>query len=226
MERIVNKFNRKIFSLVLSLSATLAAVTSASAGIITEEWSAVLTSADRNNLPEGELYTWQVTYDDTDTVAYVTHDGNDGLFNTSDDFIVTSINASSRYPIYGNIIDSTIGSVIDALKLDIASSIAPSDQLSFWNKNTSHHNSSYSKGNSRYVEWSIDDADFRMTHDSFDYASFSYYYSLNGVNQYSTLFFNNLTLNSVSQVPEPTSAIILLTAIAGLARQKYYKKEK
>jgi len=218
--------NRNIFSLIISLSVTLAAMTSANAGIITEEWSAILTSADRNNLPEGELYTWQVTYDDTDTVAYVTHDGNDGLFNTSDDFIVTSINASSRYPIYGNIIDSTIGSVIDELKLDIANSLAPSDELSFWNKYNSHHNSSYSKGDSRNVEWSIDDADFRMVHDSFDYASFSYYYSLNSVNQYSTLFFNNLTLNSVTQVPEPTNAIILLTAIAGLARQKYYKKAK
>jgi len=222
----MNMLNRNIFSLIISLSVTLAAMTSANAGIITEEWSAILTSADRNNLPEGELYTWQVTYDDTDTVAYVTHDGNDGLFNTSDDFIVTSINASSRYPIYGNIIDSTIGSVIDELKLDIANSLAPSDELSFWNKYNSHHNSNYSKGDSRNVEWSIDDADFRMVHDSFDYASFSYYYSLNSVNQYSTLFFNNLTLNSVTQVPEPTNAIILLTAIAGLARQKYYKKAK
>lgn len=224
MEKIVNKLNRKFFSIIISLSITLTAITSANAGIITEEWSAILTSADRNNLPEGEVYTWQVTYDDSATVAYVTHDGDDGLFNTSDDFIVTSINASSRYPIYGNIIDSTIGSVIEELKLDIANSLAPSDELGFWNKNTSHHNSSYSKGNSRYVEWSIDDADFRMIHDSSDYANFSYYYVLNGENQYSTLFFNNLTLNSVSQVPEPTSAIILLTALACLVRQKYYQK--
>jgi len=223
MERKVNKLNRNIFSLIISLSVTLAAITSASAGIITEEWSAILNSADRNNLPEGELYTWQVTYDDSATVAYVTHDGDDGLFKTSDDFIITSINASSRYPIYGNIIDSTIGSVIDELRLNIASSLAPSDELGFWNKYDSHHNSSYSNGDSRNVEWSIDDANFRMTHDSIDYASFSYYYTLNGVNQYSTLFFNNLTLNSVTQVPEPTSGIILLTALAGLARQKYYK---
>ncbi|KGJ91688.1 hypothetical protein [Colwellia psychrerythraea] len=220
----MNKLNRKIFSLIISLSVTLAAITSANAGIITEEWSAILTSADRNNLPEGELYTWQVTYDDSATVAYVSSDGVDQLYNTADDFIITSINASSRYPIYGNIIDSTIGSVIDELRRDIASSLAPSDELSFWNKNNSHHNSSYSKGNSRNVEWSIDDADFRMVHDSFDYASFNYYYALNGVNKYSTLFFNNLTLNSVSQIPEPTSAIILLTALAGLARQRYYKK--
>lgn len=224
MEIKVTKLVRKFITLIVSVSVMLAGITSANAGIITEEWSAILTSADRNNLPEGELYTWQVTYDDSATVAYVSSDGADQLFNTADDFIITSINASSRYPIYGNIIDSSISSIIDELRLDIASSLAPNDELSFWNKYDSHHNSSYSNGDSRNVEWSIDDANFRMVHDSFDYASFNYYYALNGVNKYSTLFFNNLTLNSVTQVPEPTSAIILLTALAGLARQRYYKK--
>lgn len=196
----------------------------AHAGLITEEWSAILTSTDNNNLPEGELYTWQVTYDNSATVAYVSSDGADTLYNTADDFIITSINASNRYHVYGNIIDSTITSVIDLLKADIASSLAPSDDLSFWNKNNSHHNTTYSKGNSRNVEWSIDDADFRMTHDSFDYASFTYYYALNGTNKSSNLFFNNLTLNSVTHVPEPTSAILFMAAIAILIRSRHVKK--
>lgn len=196
----------------------------ANAGIITEEWSAILTSADHNNLPEGEIYTWQVTYDDSSTVAYVSSDGADSLYNTTDDFIITSINASSRYPVYGNIIDSTIDSIIDELRLDITSSLAPSDELNFWNKYNSHHNSTYYKGDNRNVEWSIDDASFRMVHDSFDYASFSYYYSLNGVDKTSTLFFNNLTLNSVTQVPEPTSAILFMAAIACLIRSRHTKK--
>jgi len=225
MERRVNKLSRNFFNLIISLSVTLVAITSANAGIITEEWSAVLTSADRNNLPEGELYTWQVTYDDSDTLAYVSSDGADQLYNTADDFIITSINASSRYPIYGNIIDSTIGSIIDELRLDIANSLTPSDELGFWNKYDSHHNSSYSNGDSRNVEWSIDDANFRMVHDSFDYASFSYYYTLNDVNTYSTLFFNNLTLNSVTQVPEPASALLLLLLSLGFfARTRKLKK--
>jgi len=196
----------------------------ANAGIITEKWSAILTSADNNNLPEGELYTWQVTYDDSATVAYVSSDGADNLYNTADDFIITSINSSNRYPLYGNIIDSTIGSIIDELRLDIASSLAPSDVLSFWNKYNSHHNSLYGKNISRNLEWSIDDASFRMVHDSFDYASFSYYYSLNGANKTSTLFFNNLTLNSVTQIPEPTSVILFMAAFVGLLRRRCSKK--
>ncbi len=190
----------------------------ASASIITEEWSAILTTANHNNLPEGEIYTWQLTYDDSSTVAYVSSDGADNLYNTVDDFIITSINASNRYPVYGNIIDSTIGSVIDQLRLNIASSLTASDELIFWDKNNSHHNSTYSKGDSRNIEWSIDDASFRMVQDSFDYASFSYYYSLNGVNKTSTLFFNNLTLNSVTQVPEPTTAILFMAAFVGFCR--------
>jgi len=194
------------------------------AGIITEEWSAALTSADNNNLTEGEIYTWQVTYDDSATIAYVTSDGTDELYNTADDFIITSINASSRYPMYGNIIDSTIDSVVDELRLDIASSLAPSDVLSFWNKYNSHHNSTYSKGDGRNIEWSIDDASFRMVHDSFDYASFNYYYSLNGANKTSTLFFNNLTLNSVTKVPEPTTAILFMAAFVGLLCRRCSKK--
>jgi hypothetical protein len=193
----------------------------ANAGIITEEWSTKLTSADNNTLPEGELYTWLVTYDNSATVAYVSSDGADNLYNTADDFIITSINASNRYPVYGNIIDSTIGSVIDELRFNIASSFAASDELSFWNKNNSHHNSTYYLGNNRNVEWSIDDADFRMVHDSFDYASFNYYYALNGANKTSTLFFNNLTLNSVTQVPEPTSALIFVIASLPLGSKRY-----
>ncbi len=196
----------------------------ASASIITEEWSAILTTANHNNLPEGEIYTWQLTYDDSSTVAYVSSDGADNLYNTVDDFIITSINASNRYPVYGNIIDSTIGSVIDQLRLNIASSLTASDELIFWDKNNSHHNSTYSKGDSRNIEWSIDDASFRMVQDSFDYASFSYYYSLNGVNKTSTLFFNNLTLNSVTQVPEPTTAILFMAAFVGLLRRRSSNK--
>jgi len=208
--------------IVLFLSSL--SVQTVQAGIITEEWSAVLTSADNNNLTEGEIYTWQVTYDDSSTLAYVSSDGADELYNTADDYIITSINASSRYPVYGNIIDSTIDSVVDELRLDIASSLAPSDVLSFWNKYNSHHNSIYNNGNSRNVEWSIDDATFRMVHDSFDYASFSYYYSLNGANKTATLFFNNLTLNSITQVPEPSSALLILLGIVGLIRTGKFKK--
>lgn len=125
---------------------------------------------------------------------------------------------------YGNIIDSTIGSVIDQLRLNIASSLTASDELIFWDKNNSHHNSTYSKDDSRNIEWSIDDASFRMVHDSFDYASFNYYYSLNGTNKTSTLFFNNLTLNSVTQVPEPTSAILFMAALTGLLRSRCTNK--
>ena len=213
----------KMMKLLLKQCTTLLTclvMLNANAGIVTEEWSAILTSADNNNLPEGELYTWQVTYDDSATVANVSSDGADNLYNTADDFIITSINASNRYPVYGNIIDSTIDSVIELLKADIASSLSSNDGLSFWDKNNSHHNSTYSKDDSRNIEWSIDDADFRMVHDSFDYASFNYYYSLNGANKTSTLFFNNLTLNSVTQIPEPTSAILFIVALAGLLRSR------
>ena len=199
---------------------------SASAALITEEWSGVLHSADRNNLPEGELYSWQITYDDSDTAALVTSDGADNLYNTSDDFVITTINASSRYPVYGNIIDSSIGDVIDLLRVDISSSLAPSDELNIWDKHNSHHNSVYSKGASQNVEWSMDDADFRMVHDSFDYASFNYHYLLNGKGNTATLFFDNLTLNSVTpaSVPAPSSAIIFAIALFGFASKRYLFK--
>jgi len=197
-----------------------------SAMLITEEWSGILTSADRNNLAEGELYSWQVTYDDSETAALVTSDGADKLFNSSDDFVITTINASSHYPVYGNIIDSTMGNVIDLLRLDISSSLVAGDEVTVWDKHDSHHNSVYSKGSSQNVEWSIDDADFRMVHDSFDYASFNYHYLLNGSGKTATLFFNNLTLNSVTpvQVPAPSSAIIFAIALFGFASKRYLIK--
>jgi len=204
----------KAFTATLCIMLSL----SVNAGIITEEWSAILTNADNNTLPEGEIYTWQITYDDGATAAYITSDGADELYNTTDDYIITSINASSRYPVYGDIIDSTIGDIIDDLKVNIANSINANDELNFWNKYNSHHNSAYAKNNNRYVEWSIDDASFRLVHDTIDYASFSYYYTLNGANKTSTLHFDNLTLNSVIQVPEPKSAIMLLLAIALMFR--------
>jgi len=205
------------------------------AGIITEEWSAEVYSTENNSFAIGDILTWQMTYDDEGTIAYVTSDGADGVIGTVDDYIYDTYDATcptgvfcNRYSVYTNLINSTFSSIVEQLKVDVATSLQPTDVIEAVNRNSRYNNWTYTNGEQRYADWEIDDAYMAMGyyHATSSSAMAQYYYLLNGAQTVSNIALKNLTLTNVTQVPEPASALVLLLGIAAMTRSRYTKKLK
>jgi len=206
------------------------------AGIITEEWSAEVYSTENNSFAIGDILTWQMTYDDEGTVAYVTSDGADGVIGTVDDYIYDTYDATcptgvfcNRYSVYTNLINSTFSSIVEQLKVDVATSLQPTDVIEAVNRNSRYNNWTYTNGEQRYADWEIDDAYMAMGyyHATSSSAMAQYYYLLNGAQTVSNIALKNLTLTNVTQVPESNSfAIFVIALLILLSRQFKTRKER
>jgi len=206
------------------------------AGIITEEWSAEVYSTENNSFAIGDILTWQMTYDDEGTIAYVTSDGADGVIGTVDDYIYDTYDATcptgvfcNRYSVYTNLINSTFSSIVEQLKVDVATSLQPTDVIEAVNRNSRYNNWTYTNGEQRYADWEIDDAYMAMGyyHATSSSAMAQYYYLLNGAQTVSNIALKNLTLTNVTQVPESNSfAIFVVALLILLSRQFKTRKER
>jgi len=207
----------------------------AQAGIITEEWHAEISNSQNNSFTIGDIVTWQLTYDDASTIAYVTADGADGLIGTADDYIYDTYDATcpsgvfcGRYSVYTNLINSTLSSIIEQLKVDVATSLQSTDIIEVINRNSRSNNWTYTNGEQRYADWETDDAYMAMGyyHATSSSAMAQYYYLLNGVQTVSNITLKNLTLTGITQVPESGSfAIFIIALIILFTRQLLIRKK-
>jgi len=235
VEKTVSKLSRKLITLIASLSVMLAEIVSANAGIITEKWSAEVYDSKNNSFSIGDLVTWELTYDNQGTVAYVKSDGADGLIGTADDYIYDTYDAScpsgvfcNRYSVYTNLISSTFANVVAQLKNDVAALTSQSDSIEFVNRNSRSNNWTYTNGEQRYADWEIDDAYMAMGyyHATSSSAMAQYYYSLNGVQTVSNIALSNLTLTSVTEVPESGSIVIFIIGFMLLLSRQLITRKK
>jgi len=234
VEKTVSKLSRKLITLIASLSVMLAEIVSANAGIITEKWSAEVYDSKNNSFSIGDLVTWELTYDNQGTVAYVKSDGADGLIGTADDYIYDTYDAScpsgvfcNRYSVYTNLISSSFANVVAQLKNDVAALTSQSDSIEFVNRNSRSNNWTYTNGEQRYADWEIDDAYMAMGYyHATSSSAMAYYYSLNGVQTVSNIALSNLTLTSVTEVPESGSIVIFIIGFMLLLSRQLITRKK